>query len=204
MSGTDRFLKLHEMGYDVESKQQPVIIKMEEAMRKKNITSMKLCKKTGISRQTMNIVLNGKMKPGIDFALKVSKVLEVPVEELFELHDSAWETLVMENTQSMYWDLAKEVLIERKHIKVIEEREGVQYWDVANERLIHSDDYQTILEKELEDRMEEETEKARNIPVGRKSLRVFESMAKEAITQDVESRYLPRFQRVVKSLRPVT
>lgn len=203
LSHRDRFQKLYEMGYDIEKKQQPVIILLEDAMRQKKISSMTLCKKTGITRQTMNVVLNGKMKPGVDFALKVSKVLQIPVEELFKLHDSAWESLVTENSQSIYWDVAKEAMIEGKDVKQIEETNGVEYWSNEDERLVSQAEYEALLEKELEERMEEETEKARKIPVGRREEKVFHRMAKEAITEDMEKRYPLRFQRVVKSIKPI-
>lgn len=202
--GHNRFQKLFDMGYDIEKKQQPVIIELEEAMRKNKISSMTLCKKTGISRQTMSAVLNGNMKPGVDFALKVSKVIGIPVEELFKLHDSAWETLVTEDSQSIYWDLLEEKAIERREMKVIESEHGIQYWSIEEERIVSEDEYNAIFEKELENRMEEEVEWARQQPVGRRNEKVFQRMAREKIEEDVEKQYPLRFHRVVKSIKPVT
>lgn len=203
MSTNDRFQKLYEMGYDIEKKQQPVIVKLDEAMTKKKITSMNLCKKTGISRQTMNAVLNDKMKPGADFALKVAKVLEMPVEEIFALHDSAWETLVTENSQSIYWDVASEALIEGKDVKQIEEDKGTEYWSTADASLISEAEYKRIMEKALDERMAEEIEKARKLPVGRREEKIFHRMAKDAIIEDIENQYPQRFQRVVKNIKPI-
>lgn len=199
----DRFQKLYNMGYDVEKKQQPVIIELDKAMQKYKISSMTLCKKTGISRQTMSAVLNGRMKPGVDFALKVSKVIGVPVEDLFKLNDSAWETLLVEDSQSIYWDLLTQELIKGKDVKGIEEEEGVQYWCVEEDRTMSESEFEKILEKELEERMNEEVEKARQIPVGRRDEKVFQRMARTTIEEDIEKRYPLRFHRVVKSLKPV-
>lgn len=203
LESKDRFQKLYNMGYDVEKKQQPVIIELDQAMQKYKISSMTLCKKTGISRQTMSAVLNGRMKPGVDFALKVSKVIGIPVEELFKLHDSAWETLVTEDSQSIYWDLLTQELIERKDVKVIEEEHGVQYWCVEEERTMSESEYEEILANELEERMDEEIEKARQVPVGRRDEKVFQRMARTTIEEDIEKRYPLRFHRVVKSIKPV-
>ena len=202
MTKKDRFQKLYDLGYDVEKKQQPVIIGLENVMMKKKITTMTLCKKTGISRQTMNAVMHGKMKPGVDFALKVSKVLGVPVEEVFALHDSAWETLVTKESQSIYWDLASEELIEGKDVKQVEEKEGIEYWSIEEERIIKETEYDSILNKEMQERMEEEIEKARKVPIGRREEKIFQRMAKQVITEDVESKYPLRFHRVVKSIKP--
>lgn len=203
MEKLDRFAKLHEMGYDIEQKEQPVIILLEDAMLKKKITSMRLCKKTGISRQTMNAVLNGKMKPGVDFALKVSKVLDIPVEDLFHLHESAWETLVIKDSQSIYWDIASMEIIERKDMKKIVEREGEQYWDMEEDVLLSEAEYEAILAKELDERLEEEIENARKLPVGRRDEKVFQRMAKDVIIKDIETRYPLRFQRVVTTLKAI-
>lgn len=203
MNSNDRFQPLYDMGYDTEKKQQPVIIKLEEAMLKQKITSMKLCKKTGISRQTMNAVLNGKMKPGVDFALKVSKVLQMSVEDLFALHDSAWETLVTEDSQSIYWDVAKMALIEGKDVKHIEEEQGVEYWSMKDSRLIKEAEYLELVEQATNERLEEEVEKARQVPVGRREEKIFQRMAKEVILHDMEKQYPQRFQRVVKNIKPI-
>ncbi|WP_442637610.1 helix-turn-helix transcriptional regulator [Rossellomorea marisflavi] len=204
LMGVNRFQKLYDMGYDIEKKRQPVIVELEEAMRKNKISSMTLCKKTGISRQTMSAVLNGNMKPGVDFALKVSKVIGIPVEELFKLHDSAWETLVTEDSQSIYWDLLEEKAVERREMKVIESEMGVQYWSTQEGKIISEAEYKNILEEELEKRMDEEIEWARKQPVGRRDEKVFQRMARTKIEEDVEKRYPLRFHRVVKSIKPVT
>lgn len=203
MSQKDRFQKLFEMGYDIEKKQQPVIIKLEEAMLKRKITPMNLCKKTGISRQTMNAVLNGKMKPGVDFALKVAKVLQMEVEELFALHESAWETLLTEDSQSIYWDVESESMVEGKDVKRIEEERGIEHWSTENSKLITETEYEKLVEKALEERMEEEVEKARKRPVGRREEKIFQRIAKDAIMSDMEERYPQRFQRVVKNIKPI-
>lgn len=203
MDAQSRFKKLHEMGYDIEKTEQPVIVKLEEALQKKKMTAMTLCKKTGISRQTMNAVLHGKMKPGTDFALKVAKVLQMSVEDLFSLHDSAWETLVTEESQSIYWDVAKEAMIEGKDVKKIEEENGTQYWSIESNGLISEAEYEKAVEKALVERMDEEVEKARKIPVGRREEKIFQRIAKDAILHDMEKRYLKRFQRVVKNIKPI-
>lgn len=204
MKGQERLEKLYELGYDIEKKQQPVIVLLEEEMLNKRITTMTLCKKTGISRQTMNAVINGKMKPGVDFALKVSKVIGVPVEELFTLHESAWETLLTKDSQSIYWDMSKLVLIERKEMKKIEEDKGIEYWNSVQECLIKEDEYEAILESELEKRMDEEVELARKTSVGRREEKIFQRIARDAIIADVERKYPLRFHRVVENIKPIT
>lgn len=202
MTMESRLEKLYEMGYRIESKEQPIENRMEEVMLKKRVTSSSLVKMTGVSKQTMHAIMNGKMKPGVDFALKVSTVLQVPVEELFSLNDSAWETLINDDGNSIYWDLSALELVERHDIKKLEDEKGVEYWDVEQESLITDETYQQILETAMTERMDEEMEKARQEKVRRRDEKVFHRMARESIEKDIETRYPKRFQRVVKRIKP--
>ena len=202
MTMESRLEKLYEMGYQIERKEQPIENKMEAVMLKKRVTSSSLVKLTGVSKQTMHAIMNGKMKPGIDFALKVSTVLQVPVEDLFSLNESAWETLITNDGKSVYWDLAELELVERPDTKKLEDEQGVEYWDVEQERLITEEAYQQLLETAMTERMDEEMEKARQEKVRRRDEKVFHRMARESIEKDIEERYPKRFQRVVKSIKP--
>jgi len=198
----ERLGKLYEMGYQVENKTPAIENHMEKFTLKKKITSANLWKRAGISKQTMHAVMSGKMKPGIDIVLKISTVLDVPVEELFTLNDSAWENLISIDGKSIMWDLAELKIIERPDVKPIEDEYGVQRWDLKEGKLISESEYESILAKELDERMEEEVEKARAEKVRRRDEKVFQRMARLAIEDDVMSRYPLRFQRVVESVKP--
>lgn len=58
-------------------------IKVERA--KKNLTQADLAEKIGISRQAVNSIETGKFVPSTVLALKMAKVFETKVEEIFEL-----------------------------------------------------------------------------------------------------------------------
>lgn len=53
----------------------------------KNITQAQLAEAIGVSRQTINTIESGKYVPSTVLALKMAKVFEKPVEELFELEE---------------------------------------------------------------------------------------------------------------------
>ena len=53
----------------------------------KNLTQEQLAELVGVTRKTINTVENGVYIPSTYLALKLSKVLEVPVEELFQLYE---------------------------------------------------------------------------------------------------------------------
>ena len=61
-------------------------IKVERA--KKNLTQAELAIKIGVSRQAVNSIETGKFVPSTVLALKMARVFETPVEEIFKLEDS--------------------------------------------------------------------------------------------------------------------
>jgi putative transcriptional regulator len=53
----------------------------------KNITQAELADLIQVSRQTINTIESGKYVPSTVLALKMAKVFDKPVEEIFELED---------------------------------------------------------------------------------------------------------------------
>jgi len=60
-------------------------IKVERA--RKNITQGQLAEMVGVSRQTINAIELGKYTPSTVLSLKMSRVFEVSVNDLFCLED---------------------------------------------------------------------------------------------------------------------
>jgi putative transcriptional regulator len=54
---------------------------------KKDLTQEQLASLVGVTRKTINTVEKGKFIPSTFLALKLSKVLDVSVEEIFQLND---------------------------------------------------------------------------------------------------------------------
>ncbi|WP_321346454.1 helix-turn-helix transcriptional regulator [uncultured Draconibacterium sp.] len=61
-------------------------LKIERAI--KDLTQDDLAKLIGVSRQTINSIEKGRYVPSTVLALKISKIFEKPVNEIFELDDS--------------------------------------------------------------------------------------------------------------------
>ncbi len=61
-------------------------IKIERAI--KNLTQDDLAKLIGVSRQTINSIEKGRYVPSTVLALKISRLFEKPVNEIFEIEDS--------------------------------------------------------------------------------------------------------------------
>ena len=54
---------------------------------KKDLTQEQLAQMVGVTRKTINTVENGKYVPSTYLALKLAAVLEVSVEELFQIRE---------------------------------------------------------------------------------------------------------------------
>jgi putative transcriptional regulator len=64
-------------------------LKIERA--KKGLTQADLAQMIHVSRQTINAMELGKYVPSTVLALRLSKIFEIGVNELFSLEDSDWE-----------------------------------------------------------------------------------------------------------------
>ncbi len=60
-------------------------IKVERA--KKNFTQAGLAEKIGVSRQAVNAIETGKFVPSTVLALKMARLFETPVEQIFQLEE---------------------------------------------------------------------------------------------------------------------
>ncbi len=65
-------------------------IKVERA--KKNITQARLAEMVQVSRQTINAIELGKYNLSTVLALKIAHVFNQPVDEIFQLEDTDWQT----------------------------------------------------------------------------------------------------------------
>lgn len=61
-------------------------LRVERAI--KNITQANLADAIGVSRQTINTIESNKYVPSTVLALKIARVFEKPVEEIFSLEDT--------------------------------------------------------------------------------------------------------------------
>ncbi|MBR4338935.1 MAG: helix-turn-helix transcriptional regulator [Bacteroidaceae bacterium] len=60
-------------------------IRVERARQR--MTQQELAERTGVSRQTINAIEQGKFNPSTVLALKMSLVFGIPVNEIFELEE---------------------------------------------------------------------------------------------------------------------
>ena len=62
------------------------LIKVERA--RYNLSQTDLAEKVGVTRQTIYAIEKGKFTPSVILAFKIAKVLNVNINELFEMEES--------------------------------------------------------------------------------------------------------------------
>ncbi len=61
--------------------------KIKELRKELNLRQEDLARLTGVTRQTINAIENDKYNPTLVLAMKLARLLETPVEELFLFED---------------------------------------------------------------------------------------------------------------------
>ena len=61
--------------------------KIRVARAERRMTQQQLADQTGVSRQTINAIESGKFAPSTIVAMKIARVFERPVEEIFSLEE---------------------------------------------------------------------------------------------------------------------
>ena len=61
--------------------------KIRVARAELRMTQQQLAEAAGVSRQTINAIESGKFVPSTVLALKIAKIFNRPVEEIFQLDD---------------------------------------------------------------------------------------------------------------------
>ena len=61
--------------------------KIRQLRKSAGLRQEDLAVKLGVTRQTINAIENEKYSPTLELAMRLAKLLEIPVEELFQLED---------------------------------------------------------------------------------------------------------------------
>lgn len=107
-----------------------IIVKnnLKEILREKGLNSVDLAKLIGESRQRVSLILNYKTIPNIDFVLKTSYVLDMPVEEIYEITDNAWK--YKPDDVSLYYDMIEKEIITYEEYMNRKTQNCYKYFDI--------------------------------------------------------------------------
>lgn len=191
--------EVYSKGYRLEPTEPPVRCYVEEYLKARNITASELAERTGISRQTMHNILNDKYTPGVDLALKISKVLGVPVERLFYLTEDAWISRVkIKGERTLYLDVINLVLLDKEAIDEEIKSDPRTIYDQKTKTMITPEKMEAIINQELEETLKND-EKIKRILAGESvDKRSIPRVIRLALQEEHKIRFIPKYQKLVK------
>lgn len=139
--------ELEKYGYDIMDKENVLNNKIKEILEERGFSQSDLSKLTGISRQNISDIIQNKLKPGVDFAIKIAVVLNVPVEDIFQLNESAWFKIAkLEDDTSIFLDLYQLKIIDNKERKNQLKEDNLEYYLIKENKCIEESLYKTLLD----------------------------------------------------------
>lgn len=70
----------------------PLLNRLKEYRSSKGINQTKLGKLAGVSRQTISLIERGDYSPSVTLALKIARIFQVSVEDIFMYEEDEDET----------------------------------------------------------------------------------------------------------------
>lgn len=176
---------------------------LSDVLKDRGLNTSDLAKLTGISRQNINAVLHGKMKPGIDFALKVAHVLNMPVGAIFELKEHAWTTPYKpQGDSTLFLNMLTKEVVDAKTKREQVRETGYEYFDVETMQGVTKKDYNDGLREHLNKhrQMQQDILRERDASL---TLNQAKSIATDQLTEEYNMRYKPLYRKLGIKIEPI-
>lgn len=197
--------ELKERGlYIIEDDDIVVEMLLPQVLKEKGLQISDLARLTGISRQNINAVIRNKMKPGIDFVLKVSFVLGEPIEKLFALTDNAWvKPYKVGRDSTVFFDALNFRLVDNSVKREKIKQTGAEYFNKETKETYSKNEFQKMLKAYVEKNLarKEEEIRADDPELSRTSVNSF---AVEELKQEFNSQYSKIYKKLGEKFEPYT
>lgn len=138
--------ELKDYGYEIMDKENSLDNKIKELLESKGLSQSDLSKLTGISRQNISDIIQNKMKPGVDFAIKIAIILGVTVEDVFYLNQNAWYKIAkFEDGISIFVDLYELKIIDNRTKKEDLSNGALEYYYLSENECVDKNKYKELL-----------------------------------------------------------
>lgn len=124
-------------------------------LKQKQLTISDLSKLTGISRQNLNAIIKGKAIPGVNIALKISYVLNAPIDKLFTLTEDAWvKPFSNKQDYNLYLDVVNLEIVDNSIRKEFIKRTGYEYYNIEEKKYLTKKERDELLKEALKNGMD--------------------------------------------------
>lgn len=202
LDSVDQLLKT---GYVLKDEKAVVLTNnIEKHLKDKDMSYADLAKKTGVSRQMISMIIHQQIRPGADVALKFEEVLEVPVQELFNLTDEAWLTIATVGYDSpAYLWMPDLTIVDNKERKNRIKECGGEYRHLKTGEIVTKKEYESRLQEFQKDNKEERMETIRTENKDRSlSRNELLSMATDELEEEFLMDYEILYRQIMIPIRP--
>jgi len=196
--------ELDELGLCIiEDEEETVYNKLQEILKEKGLIISDLSKLTGISRQNINAVIRGKMKPSIEFVLKVSYVLGIKeVDGIFSLDESAWvKPYRQERDATVYVNLIDMTMVDTKQKRAEIKESGHEYYHVKSKKLISKEERDELLREHLTENLDERIKSIKRLDP-KQSVNLTKSKATEELKDEFNATYSRIYKKIGRRMEP--
>lgn len=171
--------------------------RISETIKSKGLAYKEAAKRIGIPRQSLDLYSRGELHPTVEIALKLSLLLDTPVEELFSLEKGAWYTTAKDkNGYTIYYDHMRQELISGDAMKGV--KKTVRYDKDLNENMSAAS-FERMVKEQEKIRVQEVIAKEGRSAHTRDTL----ARHKEAVREELERQYPTRYEMMYHALPPI-
>lgn len=106
--------------------------KLQDILIAKRITISELSRKSGVSKQVISSSIVKNTKISIDSAIKISHVLETPLEDIFKLKSNAWIDVYLVDGKTVYLNMKTLRMIDNNEKNEYIKKYGIRYYNPVN------------------------------------------------------------------------
>lgn len=173
-----------------------------EILEQKGLLISDLARLTGISRQNINAVVRNKMKPGVDFVLKVSYVLGEPIEKLFVLTDEAWvKPYKHERDATLYLDMIHMEKVDTKEKRRAIKETGFEFYHIETREQISRKEWESRLKEFVERHFEEKEQQVKKEDESLTANQIKSTVAEE-LREEFNSLYSKIYKKLGQRIEP--
>lgn len=186
----------------IEDEENVVRTNLPQALKEKGLITSDLSRLTGISRQYINAVIRQNIKPGIDFALKTSYVLGIPVEQLFTLTENAWiKPCKIGNDISVYVDVIHAIILDNRVLKMLLKVNPMLYLNQETGQKLTKTEYESSLRKYILDKVDERKEELKSQHPDMSS-KTITSLAIDSLKKEFMAKHSKIYKKLGEKITP--
>ena len=101
----------------------------------KRMTISQLSRKSGVSKQVISSSIVKNTKISLDSAIKISHVLETPLEDIFKLNSNAWVDVYLVNGKTVYLNMKTLEMVDNNNKNQYIKKYGMKYYDTVSHNI---------------------------------------------------------------------